>query len=217
MSDGGSRLRSTGLWLEWGVLFIGFPMIVFLEWFQVNKFLILAIPLMYALAISICFSRKDEKNQTRSPQSNKSTPWNGLIPRMIGITGLLVLYTWLHYPEQFFILPRNEPGRWLMILVLYPLASVLPQEFLYRKFYVQRYMGVLFHSRTTLLVVNALVFSFLHIMYENITAIVFTFFGGLLFMSTYLRSERLVLPWLEHSVYGLVIFSVGLGCFFASR
>ena len=61
---------------------------------------------------------------------------------------------------------------------------------------------------------SALSFGFLHIMYDNAIAVGFTLLGGLVFSISYTKSRRLLVPTLEHSLYGLVIFTSGLGRFF---
>ena len=45
----------------------------------------------------------------------------------------------LFYLFMLLVLPRQRPGLRLLVLLLYPLLSVYPQELLYRTFFFQRY------------------------------------------------------------------------------
>ena len=118
------------------------------------------------------------------------------------------------FPWSFLSFPRRAPRLWLTIMVLYPLLSVLVQEFVYRTFFFHRY-GPLFGDRRWLAIfTNAALFSFGHIIFENWIAVVGTFFSGLLFAYRYDVTRSLWAVWLEHSLYGCLVFTVGLGQFF---
>lgn len=102
---------------------------------------------------------------------------------------------------------------WLLIMVLYPVLSVWPQEVLYRAFLFARYRS-LFRSDTGIIIASALAFGFAHVIFLNWIAIGMTTVGGLLFARDYARHRSLRLTCLEHSLYGCLIFTVGLGRFF---
>jgi len=118
------------------------------------------------------------------------------------------------YPWTFLSFPRRAPRLWVTIMVLYPLMSVLAQEFVYRTFFFHRY-GPLFGDRRWIAIfANAALFSFAHIIFENWIAVIGTFFSGLLFAYRYDVTRSLWAVWLEHSLYGCLVFTVGLGRFF---
>ncbi len=118
------------------------------------------------------------------------------------------------YPASFLELPHRALRLWLIIMVLYPLLSVLPQEFVYRTFFFHRY-GPLFGSwRWLAIVTNAALFGFGHIIIGNWVAMVGSFLGGLLFAYRYERTRSLWAVWFEHSLYGCLVFTVGLGAYF---
>ena len=116
-------------------------------------------------------------------------------------------------PEQLFALPRQRTAEWALLLLVYPLISVLPQEVLYRAFFLHRYRGLL-GDGAVLLLANAAAFSLLHLAFRNLPAVALTFVAGLLFAHTYRRSGHLPLVLLEHALYGWTVFSVGLHSFF---
>ncbi len=122
------------------------------------------------------------------------------IKRMLSFLFLgvgLFLYVFLAIPDKLFTVPLNNIPMWLGIIVIYSLFSVLPQELLYRTFFFYRYES-LFNQKWMVIVVNALVLAF-------------TFFGGLLFPYTYSKTKSIVPTSLEHSLYGVWIFTIGMG------
>ena len=125
---------------------------------------------------------------------------------------IVALTAWFG-PETFLSLPLQKPRFWLLIMVLYPVLSVWPQEVLYRAFLFARYRS-LFRSDTGIIIASALAFGFAHVIFLNWIAIGMTTVGGLLFARDYARHRSLRLTCLEHSLYGCLIFTVGLGRFF---
>ena len=121
----------------------------------------------------------------------------------------LCLCVLVFIPAAFFRLPRSRPLLWLLILLLYPLFSVLPQGVVYRAFLFHRYRELL--PEKLLLVAGAFAFSVGHLSFGNPWALGLTLVGGLFFSTTYLRTRSMPLSSLEHSLYGWMIFTVGFG------
>jgi hypothetical protein len=63
-----------------------------------------------------------------------------------GTAVIAAVLVWWLVPRQALALPRQATGLWLMILVLYPVVSALPQELLFRPLFFRRY-GSLFPDR----------------------------------------------------------------------
>ena len=125
---------------------------------------------------------------------------------------LLALGRWLA-PDDFLQLPRRRPGLWLALAALYPVFSVLPQGILFRVFFLHRY-GMLFASSAPLLLLaGALAFSFGHVIFRNVPALVITAAGGAMFLETYLQTQSMLLAAAEHGAYGILAFTAGLGRF----
>ena len=112
-----------------------------------------------------------------------------------------------------FDLPRRNLGLWLMIMGLYPLFSVYPQEVIYRAFLMHRYREV-FPGRWLMIAASAAAFAFGHVIFQNWLAVGLSLIGGALFAWRYERSRSLASVWVEHAIWGCVIFTVGLGQFF---
>lgn len=103
---------------------------------------------------------------------------------------LLLALIKIYYPDNFLNFPQQYPGFFILFIVLYPLLSVIPQEFLYRTFFFKRYR-VLFKQPLLMVVASTIVFSYLHIIFHNIESVLLTLIGGYLFSQTYRGSGSL--------------------------
>ena len=158
----------------------------------------------------------------RNPAVRSATllSWRGIWPQLAPVllrdTILLILLglaVRIFAPEFLFSLIRRQPLFWAMIMLLYPLLSVCPQEFLYRAFFFERYQP-LFGSGRGMIAASSLAFSFVHIIFGNWLAVGLCGLGGLLFSLTYQRSGSLLLASIDHALFGNFIFTIGLGQFF---
>lgn len=109
----------------------------------------------------------------------------------------------------------RNPGLLLMILLLYPALSALPQEIVFRALFFRRYRAILPRGRAAL-VLNAALFSLAHLMYWSGIVAAMTFAGGLAFAWAYREQRSFPMAVLMHAVAGQVIFALGLGIFFYS-
>jgi uncharacterized protein len=145
--------------------------------------------------------------------------WRGIWPQLVPVLlrdAILLILLGLAvriFPEFLFSLVRRQPLFWALIMLLYPLLSVCPQEFLYRAFFFQRYQP-LFGSGRGEIAASSLAFSFVHIIFGNWLAVGLCCLGGLLFSLTYQRSGSLLLGSIDHALFGNFIFTIGLGQFF---
>jgi membrane protease YdiL (CAAX protease family) len=190
---------------EWLALYVGFPIFVWADLLSANKLLLFFVPVGYS-ALVYFYSRPEIKVR-KSPFEL----FLGL--RILLITLILIVLAYLLVPAGLFSLPREKQTLWILIMLLYPVISVLPQEFFFRRFYFWRYER-LFPNQWVMMVSSAIAFMFVHIVYDNWVALILTLAGGLLFSSSYMWTRRLSVCWFEHTVYGLVIFTVGLGSYF---
>lgn len=104
--------------------------------------------------------------------------------------------------------------KWLPLLILffYPWMSVYPQNLIFRAYFIQRYKPIL-GGGWLMILVNAAAFSFGHVMFNNWVVLVLTFCGGIIFTRTYLRTDSLLLTVIEHAMYGVFCFYIGVGVF----
>ncbi len=196
-------------WLEIVFIYVGVPFSYYLDLIPVDKFIFLSIIFLIYLYI-ILKDRTLKRNQFRL---NASKAWRVIFFRTTIIISFLLSYVWITFPEQFFKLPSQAPRMWVLLMVLYPLWSVIPQEFVFRVYFYHRFSGLI-RNRNLFVLINALLFSFSHIIFRNYIALLFTFIASIMFSLTYLRYRSFSIVALEHSLYGNLIFTIGPGEFF---
>jgi membrane protease YdiL (CAAX protease family) len=72
----------------------------------------------------------------------------------------------------------------------------------------------LFPNKLVFYALNAFCFGYMHIIFHNWVAVVLTIIGGFLFAVTYNKTRSTLLVSIEHSLFGCLIFTIGLGEFF---
>lgn len=125
---------------------------------------------------------------------------------------LAVVAVVLVVPDWLFNLPRQQPLLWAAIVVFYPLVSVYPQELLFRALLLHRYAPV-FGERGGA-AASAVAFGFAHLLFHNALSVLLTLAGGWLFARRYQRTRSLLAASVEHALYGVLAFTVGLGTLF---
>ena len=136
-----------------------------------------------------------------------------VIIRWIFASLILLIITFYFFNEKFFIIQNNKPEILWKIMILYPIFSALPQEFIFCKFFFYRYKSI-FISDNNLVISSALFFAITHILFLNFIAPILSFIGGLLFANTYNKHRSLLLVSIEHGLYGNTLFFIGLGWYF---
>lgn len=139
--------------------------------------------------------------------------WKNVWLRVAGLAILSFLFVYFFYPHLLFQFPQQSWSKYLLALALYPFASVIPQEIVFRVWYYHRYKDI-FHSDRWSIFFNSLFFSFTHIVFENWIAILGAFFISFIFTYIYRKYKSLPVVSTEHYLYGVVIFTIGLGKFF---
>src|SRR5699024_5693478 len=190
-----NQLKSGGYHLlEAVVLFVGIPLLFYWNLVPVPKLVAL---LLVALFCGYILWKDEALSSTLFSGSSTGGITKSILLRFVAAGLLLAILVWIVYPRQFLELPLQRPVIWGAVMVLYPLLSVLPQEFIYRSFFFHRYSRYL-PGRYGAIIASALVFSFLHIVYDNWWAVGLSFLGGLLFSITYARTRSLFWVTVEH-------------------
>lgn len=158
----------------------------------------------------------------RDPGFDRRQLWNTralrkelrpMLLRFAVLGALIIAAVALLAPDRLWSLPRHNPRLWLAIMLGYPLASVYPQEVIFRAFYFRRY-APLFRPLAAMIGASALAFGYLHIIFGNAIAVAMTIIGGVLFSITYARSRSVLAASVEHALYGCLVFTVGIGSYF---
>lgn len=136
-----------------------------------------------------------------------------ILTTFVVITMLLLILIAVFQPQHLFSLLSQRPLLWLAVMILYPLLSVYPQEIIYRAFFFHRYR-TLFANKTVMIYTNAFLFGYMHIIFHNVIAVILTIGGGYIFARLYSREPSLYVLFIAHSLYGCMLFTIGLGEYF---
>lgn len=146
-------------------------------------------------------------------------PWDivrtKVLPRFVMSLIAMAILTYILDEARFLRMPMERPDLWMLIMVFYPLISVVPQEVIFRLFFFDRYEPI-FGRVWGMIFASGLAFGHAHIIFNNWIAYTLSIVGGILFAMTYARSRNLSLVWLEHAIYGQFVFTIGLGWYFYS-
>ncbi len=204
-------MRLLLLGIEFALLFAAIPLLIYYR-------VIPNLPIPYLLAAALggfLILRRDPAFQI--PQlfslANFAPHLPSLFLRDAFCLLPLGLAVRLFAPELLFSLVKRAPAFWALVMVLYPLVSVFPQELLYRAFLFHRYEP-LYGSALAMPIASALAFGFVHLIFRNWLSVGLCILGGLLFAVTYRSSGSLLLACLEHALFGNFLFTIGLGKFF---
>jgi len=174
--------------------------------------LILWIIFIYSLIIFLIFYKNKYKEVLKL---NSVTKKNLLviITRWIFISIVLYIITYYFFNDKLFIVQKNNPDLIWKILVMYPIFSALPQEFLFCTFFFSRYQNF-FKNQEQIIYASALFFSLAHVFFLNMVAPILGFLAGLIFARTFYNTRSLFLVSIEHGLYGNSLFYIGLGWYF---
>ncbi len=195
--------------IELVILFMGIPTAYYYELFPFHKI----IPLIFGAAYAIALLIFDKSFNRQEIGMNQFKNFRPMLLRSIGVLVILVIATLLIVPEQLFFLPKHMTWLWVVILLMYPVWSVIPQELIYRTFFFHRYRP-LFPKNTAMIIASGTAFSFMHIIFENMVAMVFSLAAGIILAAIYSRHRSLLGISIEHAIYGNIVFTAGLGTFF---
>ena len=197
--------------LEFLLLFVFLPL-----GYRFSPVRIPALPLLWLATLYAWWQLR------RDPSFDRTRLWNTtpLAPHLVSILAIfaiaaLVLWLGVHRfaPQLEWSFVRRNPVFWALVMVIYPFLSVLPQGLLYRAFFFQRY-AALFPGRWTMILLSALAFAFMHLIFRNWLAVALTFAGGLLFAFRYDQTGSLATSSFEHALYGCWLFTIGLVQYF---
>lgn len=136
--------------------------------------------------------------------------WKRTLLKLLALMVLSIIYVSIFDKENLFEVVLNKPKLWMIILLVYTLLSVYPQELIYRTFFFYRYQN-LFSNKALIVFVNAILFSLGHLFFRNTLVLAITFLGGMIFALTFQKTQSTLLVSIEHAIYGCWLFTVGMG------
>ena len=192
-------------YIELFIITIIFPLIIII--YNLQKYVIPIVIFAAILCAYYLHKKKYKFNFLKKFDKKKAIK---IIIRDILICMIIYL---LIFINNFPVLPITSFKLLIIIMIIYPIISALPQEICFRAFFFHRY-SILFQNKILLIVINGLIFGLLHSIYLNLQIIIITFFAGVLFSLNYYYNKSLFLVTIEHSLLGNFIFSIGLGYYF---
>ncbi len=198
------------LWFELiGLFFIVPPLIGSLQISSPRIPILLAV-MLYLLIRShkIIFQQQIWK----IPQDRRLWIYSVIISIVIGI--FIIAYSLLDPYITFLELPRYRPNLWLMIMLFYPLFSVIPQELIWR-YHLLEQMKPILPSKHLRIFVSSFAFGWMHVIYGHYFSVISTIILGWILCIMYYRSGKSIWPiWLIHAIAGQTVFTFGLGEYF---
>lgn len=127
-----------------------------------------------------------------------------ILLRFALIAPIIAAFTYIYHKERLFTFVSEQTLVWFLVILLYPVLSVYPQELLYRLYFFTRYHPI-FPQPWFMITINSLLFGYAHIVFHNWISISFTFIGGIMFAYTYHKHRSLLLTSIEHALYGMLV------------
>lgn len=128
--------------------------------------------------------------------------------------GAVAYYVYAVHPAWFLEFPRNRPETYKKIMLLYPAMSVVAQELIYRTFFFHRYGALFGRAHWAAFLLNGVLFGLGHIVIGTQLAVFGTMATGVLFATRYALTRSFWAVFIEHTLWGALVFTVGLGQFF---
>jgi hypothetical protein len=196
------------LWraIECGVLFVVLPIALALRHRRVNPIPILLIVAAIATVMLMRDPTFDFGSFASFPRPLDNLRYI-LMLLPIGAAGLFGLLSYMS-PDDRFKLLRKKPRVWAMVMLLYPLMSVIPQTIIYRVFFMHRYQ-VLFGNDLLMLTAATLAFGLGHVIFRHPLPVILTTIGGLLFAWRFMATGSAGYSAIEHALYGNLAFTIG--------
>ncbi|MAW97581.1 MAG: hypothetical protein CL571_01830 [Alphaproteobacteria bacterium] len=192
--------------LEFFFIFFILPSAIF--FLDSSIIVFLTLYLVFTLSIVILYFDKSFSFTSL----RKKVDWKFIIIFSLIFLSLSFFYVILVDKDLLFIFPKTNFELWLLVILTYPFLSVIPQEIVYRVFFFQRYFP---NERSFyfLTLLNMIVFSYGHIVFNNVHAILITAIVSPIFTYAYLKKSFFTCIVL-HALGGQMIFTLGLGKYF---
>jgi len=205
-------MKKFWLRVEFLFIFVAIPVLVDLNAQIFSPIPVLVCILLYILLLNL-YHKKLRKKEIFKFYLEHRRLFNEVYNRVLISLIFLMLFILLYDQYLIFKMLFKDPVLWFTLLFIYPVFSVVPQEIIFRSFFFARYKKIF--KRYVLVFMSAASFSFAHLVFHNWFAIIFTFIGGLFFAITYHQQRSLLLVVIEHTIYGLFLYTIGYGEFFS--
>ena len=177
--------------------------------------LILALSVISIFCIGILYKAQFFEIYKKKCHKNINKGLKNVLLEAFFMTPVLILLVYHFVPELLFYHLKTNFNAWVILWVIYPIFSAFPQEVIFRVFIFERYK-LLLPNRNHRIILSCFTFAFLHIIFRNWQAVLISFLASLVFCFTYLKYRSVFLVTVEHSCFGLIAYTTGLGYYFDS-
>ena len=177
-----------------------------------NVILILWLITMYGGCVFIRYHNRAKLKEILNFQAFTKKNVNTILIRWLLLTIVIYFITFYFYNDKLFTIQKQNPYFLIVIFLVYPVLSALPQEFIFTTFFFNRYADII--PEKLQILTSAMIFTYAHVLFINFIAPFLSLFGGLIFANTYKKTNSLALVTFEHSLYGNSLFFMGLGYYF---
>lgn len=207
------------MWLRWCEFFGIFwllPMALFIFREHLGAFAVPIIVLIALCCAQLLYRRGILQKHWQRMKKMQLADLNPLVKTFAATSSVLLLLTVVFLPDKLLTLPFEHTNKWLLLLLLYPILSVIPQEIVFRTFFFHRYKKIIQKKKHRALL-GSVSFGIAHLIYGNWVAVVLSFIGSLLFSFRFIESKSTAVVVIEHSALGLFVFTIGLGHYFVAH
>ncbi len=203
-------------WLELVFIFLCMPVLLFTLVTDLNLWLMpvlgmVGITCLLLLLLDPSFKRFRLTNVSEFRQHLRTS-----LSVFVPSAALILLTLYAIAPDFAFSLPLQHTDLWIMTLLIYPIVSVLPQEIIFRTFFFHRYKGII-PSKYARWIISTFCFALAHVVYGNWIAVVLSILAGAFFGYRYMHTRSTPVVIIEHTLWGSLLFSTGVGMFFLSQ
>ena len=206
-------MRKALLWLEFTGLFLVVPLVLYVWRRDFADRIIVTLVLVSVLCLGVLLLDPSFDRRRLWKVEGFGVALRCTLGRFLPAAIVVGIVFALLQPERLFEFPRGNPRLWLVVMVLYPVLSVYPQEIIFRTYLFHRYRDLLPPGWVTILVSGA-AFGLAHLFFANWVAPLMTAVGGVLFARTYHETRSTLPAVVEHALWGDFVFTIGLGWYF---
>ena len=197
--------------IEFLIIYFLIPLAVILvKFFFSEQKIFVFLPLFLVFFLSLYLLKKTPSFSFESLK--KKTEWKFffLVSLVFAISGFF--YTIMLDRNLLFNLPKNYFVLWVLVMLFYPVFSVIPQEIIFRVLFFERY-SCLFKNQFMYVVLNSIIFAYIHLVFHNFHAFFITLITSPIFAYAYVN-KSFKTCFLVHTIGGQLVFTYGLGKYF---
>ena len=115
------------------ILFLGIPLVLLIA--RINVQILITVILS---CLAVCLYLKFNKIKIINYHSKNPQNLKYILYRIVFVSFLILSFSFLYDQENFLSFSKENFNIYILVMILYPFLSALPQEVLYRRFFFER-------------------------------------------------------------------------------